>query len=545
MHIEKIKIKNFKCFKEQFELILNENVNIIVGENEAGKSTIIEAINLTLSGWFKGRYIHNELNEYIFNKETIKEYILSLQTEAPLAPPSIKIEIFLSADAPSIFKGDKNSERTDSIGLSFNIEFDEKYLPEYQILIQSESIKSLPIEYYNFYWESFARDERITPRLIPIKPALIDSSNGRLQNGSDIYISRIIKDFLDQKEIVDVSQAHRKMKDVFMQQDSIININRKIQTDSNISNKKVELSVELSSKNSWENSLVTYLDEIPFHHIGKGEQCIIKTKLALSHKKTLESNVLLIEEPENHLSHTKLNELIHDLKKGAEDKQIIVTTHSSFIANKLGLESIILLNAQKTITFKDLEDETFTYFKRLAGYDTLRLILSNKSILVEGDSDELIIQKAYSEKHDGKLPIEDGIDVISVGTSFLRFLQIAEKINKPVTVITDTDWSLEQLESKYKDYIGENTKPNILISYDSVMDDGDFEISGKPYNYNTLEPKLLKANSIEKFNLIFNKEYTTVDEFHKYMKSHKTECALKIFDTEETIIFPNFISDVI
>jgi putative ATP-dependent endonuclease of OLD family len=545
MHIEKIKIKNFKCFKEQFELILNENVNIIVGENEAGKSTIIEAINLTLSGWFKGRYIHNELNEYIFNKETIKEYILSLQTKAPLAPPLIKIEIFLSADAPSLFKGDQNSERTDSIGLSFNIEFDEKYLPEYQILFQSESIKSLPIEYYNFYWESFARDERITPRLIPIKPALIDSSNGRLQNGSDIYISRIIKDFLDQKEIVDVSQAHRKMKDVFMQQDSIININRKIQTDSNISNKKVELSVELSSKNSWENSLVTYLDEIPFHHIGKGEQCIIKTKLALSHKKTLESNVLLIEEPENHLSHTKLNELIHDLKKGAEDKQIIVTTHSSFIANKLGLDSIILLNAQKTITFKDLEDETFTYFKRLAGYDTLRLILSNKSILVEGDSDELIIQKAYSEKHNGKLPIEDGIDVISVGTSFLRFLQIAEKINKPVTVITDTDWSLEQLESKYKDYIGENRKPNIIISYDSEMDDGDFEISGKPYNYNTLEPKLLKANSIEKFNLIFNKEYTTVDEFHKYMKSHKTECALKIFDTEETIIFPNFISEVI
>jgi putative ATP-dependent endonuclease of OLD family len=330
-----------------------------------------------------------------------------------------------------------------------------------------------------------------------------------------------------------------------MQEDSIININKKIQTDSNISNKKVELSVELSSKNSWENSLVTYLDEIPFHHIGKGEQCIIKTKLALSHKKTLESNVLLIEEPENHLSHTKLNELIHDLKKGAEDKQIIVTTHSSFIANKLGLESIILLNAKKTITFKELESETFTYFKRLAGYDTLRLILSNKSILVEGDSDELIIQKAYSEKHEGKLPIEDGIDVISVGTSFLRFLQIAEKINKPVTVITDTDWSLEQLENKYKNYIGENAKPNILISYDSVMDEGDFEISGKAYNYNTLEPKLLKSNSIEKFNLIFNKDYTTVDEFHKYMKSHKTECALKIFDTEETIIFPNFISDVI
>ncbi len=28
---------------------------------------------------------------------------------------------------------------------------------------------------------------------------------------------------------------------------------------------------------------MTYLDEIPFHFVGKGEQCIVKTELALSH----------------------------------------------------------------------------------------------------------------------------------------------------------------------------------------------------------------------------------------------------------------------
>jgi putative ATP-dependent endonuclease of OLD family len=124
-------------------------------------------------------------------------------------------------------------------------------------------------------------------------------------------------------------------------------------------------------------------------------------------------------------------------------------------------------------------------------------------------------------------------------------LQIAEKINKPVIVITDTDWSLEQLENKYEDYIGENTKPNIIISYDSEIDEGDFEIYGKPFNYNTLEPKLLNSNSIELFNLVFDKDYTTDDEFHKYMKLNKTECALKLFDSKEIISFPNFISDVI
>jgi putative ATP-dependent endonuclease of the OLD family len=52
------------------------------------------------------------------------------------------------------------------------------------------------------------------------------------------------------------------------------------------------------------------------------------------------------------------------------------------------------------------------------------------------------------------LPIEDGIDVISVGTSFLRFLEIAEKINKPVAVITDNDGDVAALSKKYADYLG-------------------------------------------------------------------------------------------
>lgn len=41
-----------------------------------------------------------------------------------------------------------------------------------------------------------------------------------------------------------------------------------------------------------------------------------------------------------------------------------------------------------------------------------------QAILVEGDSDELIVQRAYMDSHRGKLPISDGIDIISVGISF-------------------------------------------------------------------------------------------------------------------------------
>ena len=148
----------------------------------------------------------------------------------------------------------------------------------------------------------------MTPRTIPIKSALIDSSSRRYQHGSDVYISRIIRENLESKEIIDISQAYRKMKEAFMREEAIMAINARIKNAAKISEKDVRISVELPSKNAWETSLMTYLDDIPFHHIGKGEQCIVKTQLALSHKKSKQANLILLEEPENHLSHSKLNQ---------------------------------------------------------------------------------------------------------------------------------------------------------------------------------------------------------------------------------------------
>ncbi|NLE23894.1 MAG: AAA family ATPase [Clostridiaceae bacterium] len=544
MHIKEINIENFKCFKGKFNLKLNEGLNVLVGDNEAGKSSILEAIHLALSGLFNGRYLKNELSQYLFNNEIVAEYVEKLGKDEPAPLPHILIEVFIADDDLAKFEGDGNSEGRKECGISLRIAFDDKYQTEYEEFIKGGNIKTIPIEYYDIFWTSCAR-ENITARSIPIKSALIDSSSNRFQNGSDIYISRIVKDFLEPEDIVSISQAHRKMKDVFMDDVTIQNINSKIKKATNISSKEVRLSVDLSSKNAWENSLMTYLDGVPFHYIGKGEQCIVKTKLALSHKKSREANILLLEEPENHLSHTKLNQLISEIKDSDDEKQIIISTHSSFVANKLGLESLILLNNNETIKLDDLQPDTKSFFEKLSGYDTLRLILCQKAILVEGDSDELVIQKAFMISNDNKLPIQSGIDVISVGTSFLRFLEIAKMIKKPVVVVTDNDGNPEAVKEKYTDYLDENAKDFIKICFDETIDTGTLEIKGKKFNYNTLEPKLLKANSLESLNKVFGTSYGEIDNLHKYMKENKTECALKIFDTKEMINFPQYILDAI
>ncbi|WP_219952944.1 ATP-dependent nuclease [Dickeya zeae] len=549
MVITKLIIEGFKGFKDQFCIEFNESVNIIVGDNEAGKSTILEAINLGLTGLYAGKPVKNNISQYLFNDQMVKDYLASLATATKLPPPALFVELHFKKTPDTVFlEGDGNSLKSSSVGVVFKIKFNEDYKAAYEALLKVGDIRTLPIEYYDIEWKGFNR-EPLLSRNIPLKSAFIDSSSTRGNNGSDIYISRIIKDLLTDDEIISVSQSHRKMKESFIKDESIETINQKIISASKITSKKVTISVELSSQKAWESSLITCLDNVPFNYIGKGEQSIVKTNLALSHNKAKESNIILIEEPENNLSHTKLNLLIKTIKDNCAGKQIIITTHSSFVANKLGLSDLIFLSNRKTTKLASLTSSTKEFFEKIAGYDTLRMVLCKKAILVEGDSDELVVQKAYMDANGGRLPIEDGVEVISVGISFLRFLEIATIIHKPTRVVTDNDGDIVALQKKYDDYLGANKKAHIDVCFDPIVDAGTLMVGEKKYNYNTLEPKLLKANNLENLNTVLGKVHASDDELRLFMRAHKTECALKIFNYKNTeaisVQYPQYILDAI
>jgi len=200
--------------------------------------------------------------------------------------PEIVIEVYFDGGRLPLFEGNGNNEKAKGCGVVFKIEFDSTYQGEYEALVDAgDEITTIPIEYYKINWKSFARDS-VTVRSIPIKSVLIDSTSNKYQNGSDIYISRIIRDDLEDSERVKLSQAYRKMKDTFINDASVKDINQKINRKAKITDKDLSISVDLSTQNSWETTLMTYLDNVPFHQIGKGEQCIIKTNLALGHERS-------------------------------------------------------------------------------------------------------------------------------------------------------------------------------------------------------------------------------------------------------------------
>jgi predicted ATPase len=538
MKIAKVKITNFKCYEDTFALSLNESLNIIVGSNESGKTTILEAIHLGLTGMLHGRPLKNDLSSYLFNLGAQAKYVASLATSSPLPPPTITIELYFAGSTSELaeLEGDGNSEKAKCAGVVLKVEFDEEnYAGPYEELLKAGGLSSIPVEYYTVTMRSFAR-RGITARNIPIKAALIDSSGNRLQNGSDAYVSRIIRDVLEEGERASISQAHRKLREAFIANPHLKLINERITKAAKISQKAVSISVDLSSQTAWESSLMTYIDLIPFQYIGKGEQCVIKTKLALSAKKNAEATAILMEEPETHLSHARLSELIADLSDQHGQKQIIISTHSSFVANKLGLDHLLVLRNGAVARISELGASDF--FRKLAGYDTLRLALAKKAILVEGDSDELIVQRAYMDANGGRLPIQDGVDIISVGTAFLRFLELADVLKIPVTVVTDNDGDTAAVEKKYAAYKGSE---NVRICFDADVDTGDLVIGGKHYNYNTLEPKLLKANDRESLNAVLGSSAKTDDQLRIHMRANKTDSAMAIFNSKAAIAYPDYI----
>lgn len=543
MYIKKIIIKNFKCFKD-FSFELNKHMNILVGDNNEGKSTILEAIHLCLTGIFRGKYLRNNLTQDIFNNEIVNNYIEDVEINKNVTLPEMLIELYFE-DADPILNGMENSQNKNEACISLCVKFDTRYQEEYQILKEKEEIVTLPIEYYKIDWKNSA-DKDITARTIPIKSILIDTSDANIRNGSDNCIARIVKDKLEEKEIIDISQAYRKIRDIFIKDSTIKSINTRLSEESHFLDNTIEIDVEMLNRNDWEKAIITKINEIPFDYIGKGEQSSLKIELSLTNKRAENSGILLIEEPENHLTYAKLNKLINDISKLGKEKQIFITTHSSFVANKLGIENLELLNNKLLTKFENLTEDTRKFFIKKPGYDTLRFLLCKKAILVEGDADELIIQKAYFDKHK-KLPIEDEIEVISVGTTFLRFLELADLLKKETVVVTDNDGDIEALEKKYKNYIKLNKKEYVEICYDKEthVNQGMLKKNNGNFNYDTLEPCMVRANNLKTLNKILKQDFQTEDELIKYMVNNKTECALEIFESNENINYPIYIEEAI
>ena len=122
MPIERIVIENFKSFRH-LDLPLNAHMNLVVGDNEVGKSTLLEAIHAVVTGQLHGRNLAYELTPHLFHQPTVREYLATLAAGTPASPPRISLEAYLGGDAAlASLRGTNNSLRQDTAGIRLLVE---------------------------------------------------------------------------------------------------------------------------------------------------------------------------------------------------------------------------------------------------------------------------------------------------------------------------------------------------------------------------------------------------------------------------------------
>jgi len=530
--LTKILIKNYRVF-EDFSLEFAPGLNILVGDNDAGKTTLLEAVNLALTSRIRGRPLAYELSPYMVNQAAGAQYLAALGRGERPTPPEIVIDLYLD-DRPetAVLAGTNNGTVENAAGLRLRASFSQDYAEEYERFIEStDAIRLVPTEYYKVEWLSFAGNA-VTSRGVPATASLIDAATIRLQSGADYYIQQIITTELEVAERVELARAYRSLRESFGGRDAIAAINVRLsEAYQELSDKALSLSIDVSQKTSWETNLVPHLDDLPLQFVGNGAQNTLKMLLALN-RSVDACHAVLVEEPENHQSPASLSALVRRIEERCQGKQVVMTTHSSFVLNKLGLDKLVLMAPPSTMRLTDLPGETLAYFKKLSGYDTLRAVLAQRIILVEGPSDELVIQRAFKDRH-GMLPLEAGVDVINVrGLSFKRFLDIAKPLGKRVDVITDNDGQdPEDVRAKYSDYTGDGSSITIHV--------------GSAEGGRTLEPQIVAANDVSSLNELFGTSHASAAELSAYMVSNKTACALAVFEAALGITMPSYVNDAV
>ena len=545
--ITQVTIHNYRLFRE-FTFKPNEGLNIIVGDNESGKSTLLEAINLALTGRVDGKYASESLNPLWFNVNAVEEYWKqrdSASSGSHPEPPSILIEVYFTEHTSELqrHRGTNNSQKQDAPGFAWRVDLDPDFRAEFEDYAQDHARPNfIPTEYFRVLWRDFS-GMPLGRRPKEISTAYIDSRTVRSRSAVDFHARQMLVDMLDPHDRAKVSVGYRSSRHNLTVQ-ALESVNQTIRK-SGTSLGELSLQMDQTASSSWEASVDPHLDGLPFAMSGHGKQVMMKTLVALQ-TNAAKANCIFIEEPENHLSHTSLHQELAIVSRALSQReltpQIFITTHSSFVLNRLGLDRLHLLNrGNDTVKLPSdaISADTLSYFQRQSGFDTLRLVLAKRLVLVEGPSDEMVFRRAY-EDVTGHSTMEDGIDVVTQGIQGRRGLELCAALNRQVAVLRDNDGADES--DFWRNKVSDFLKPGFRQMFVGYPGDGE-----------TLEPQMISANAsnIEALASAIGLDLSSIPlhdrkgNLARYMRSHKTVWSLRLASSHTRVNFPKYILDAI
>ena len=464
MYLSTVVIEGFRCFGEQehrFELPLNRGLTALVGENDAGKSAVVDALRFALG-------------------TTDQEWI--------------RID---STDLNTVCKGSE---------ISVKLKFEDLSAEDKRALVEHltfEGIGRTPVFYLNWLArEPTATAAKGSPRRVechsgergdgPSIPSelrdlfratylrpLRDASHA-LQAGRGSRLSQVLY-YADEvrtagSDYDPASNADPKGLNVLgigdlanhllAQQSGIVTTRTRIDKhlkDLALGKEQISSSIRVSGATaSPEGRLRALLEKLDLFVNGPEERTklglgsdnllFIACELLLLSTRAEGGKLLLIEEPEAHLHPQRQLRVMSFLQKHAHEHniQVVITTHSPNLASAIDLENLVIIRSAQAHSLKStytlLDKADYRFLQRFLDVTKANLFFARGVVIVEGDAEKLLLPTVALLL--GRDFTEYGVSIVNVGgVGLSRYARIFQKkqeakqscIGIPVACLTDMD----------------------------------------------------------------------------------------------------------
>ncbi|MEJ5053685.1 ATP-dependent nuclease [Sphingobacterium sp. MYb382] len=475
MYLSNIKLWNFRKFgsegeidheKPNLNLNLIKGLNVIIGENDSGKTAIIDAIKLVLKTHsydyirVEDKDFHNDASrfriELTFEKLTpdeaknFTEWLGWLGTGED-TEPFLKINYDVKRQGKKILPADIKAG-----------------VDEDGYLLTAEAKEYLKATYLKPLRD--AENELIAKRNSRLSQILLgdeafkgkENTNELVQIFSTLKIDleNYFKGEFEVKTIdeIGVEQSNKPQdgKQIKDKIDSYIKgfYGNNYETEFNASSNDIKSILE---------KLTLFLKDEPNPGLGTLNRLFMAAELLHLNKSNWSGLRLgLVEELEAHLHPQAQMQVIEAFQK-QDAIQLILTTHSPNLASKLKLENLIVCSNGYAFpmgaTYTKLDKDNYKFLEKFLDTTKANLFFAKGVILVEGWAEEILIPSIA--KSIGINLTEKGVSVVNIGhTGFDHYANIYLRnvepfMTIPVAIITDSD--IREYKKTLK--LDENGKP--------------------------------------------------------------------------------------